>query len=99
MSRKRPCCVPSCNDTTAPRHRFPLLERDMFEAWLKAVDNEKLKDLTHEQIHRSYYVCHRHFAEEDVVMGTKRGLTRGAIPSLFLEGITNKFDNFRVLIK
>lgn len=91
MSRKRPCCVPSCNDIMAPRHRFPLSERNMFEAWLKAVNNDKLKDLTPKQIYTSYYVCHRHFAEEDLVMGTKRGLVRGAIPRLYLEG-----NNFHV---
>lgn len=81
------CCVPNCHDKYSKRHRFPKPDKEpeIFQVWLKKVNNPFFKSKTHEQIRKSYLVCDRHFRNE-VKLGSLRGLWKTAIPTLFLPG-------------
>lgn len=94
MSPKRvnKCCVSGCEDITSTRHRFPtvnLENDDVFNVWLERMNNPKLKTLNKEKIYKNYYVCDRHFSEEDRIPNSNK-LKKRVIPSLFLS--TGKKD-------
>lgn len=76
---KNKCCVPYCTDRSSKRHRFPL-EPDLCQQWLRKINLPHLQQLPPNQLHKMY-VCDVHFAPEDKVAGTKRGLRIDAIPT------------------
>ncbi|KAJ8935617.1 hypothetical protein NQ318_006460 [Aromia moschata] len=82
--RRRRCAVPGCEDRVSVRHRFPINDEKTFNSWVLIVDHPHFSHLTPREIYNSYLVCHRHFSEDSIVVGTKRGLKVGAIPTLFL---------------
>ena len=68
------CCVPDCKDIKSKRHRFPKGLPKLFDLWLKNIGNDRLNDLSKENIYKSYKICERHFEERFIVSGTRKGL-------------------------
>jgi hypothetical protein len=92
--KTKQCCVPYCKDNISKRHRFPKGDENIFNKWVNNVRHPKFEGLNKDQIYRSYYVCDRHFEEEFKVPGTKRGLRKDAMPSLFLISGMNSQLNY-----
>jgi general transcription factor IIIA len=81
--KTKKCCVPGCTDNISTRHRFPK-DPELFQEWKNNVNNPALKDLSVTKVYNLYYICNRHFSKNCLVVGTKRGLTRTAVPTLHL---------------
>jgi hypothetical protein len=82
---KNKCCVPGCSDRTSKRHRFPK-DEELFKKWVESIQQPCLRNLNQEQIYKSYFVCDRHFMQEYLVPGTKRGLRKDAVPTMYMSG-------------
>ncbi|XP_072392967.1 uncharacterized protein [Diabrotica undecimpunctata] len=84
--KNKACCVPRCTDRTSSRFRFPnpKIEMGMFLEWLKVIKRNSLNNSTPDAVYNNFRVCSRHFKDEDKVKVGHRGVTRTAIPSLFL---------------
>uniref|UniRef100_A0A1Y1JZB1 THAP-type domain-containing protein n=1 Tax=Photinus pyralis TaxID=7054 RepID=A0A1Y1JZB1_PHOPY len=80
---KLKCCVPGCTDKTSKRHRFPK-DVQMLRKWVEVIQNSALMSQEPYTIYKSSYVCDRHFSQEYLVPGTRRGLSRIAVPTLYL---------------
>ncbi|KAJ8915356.1 hypothetical protein NQ315_008243 [Exocentrus adspersus] len=82
--RVNKCSVPGCPNRTNKRHIFPVRDSSLMKLWLARVANPILNSLSTENIYRNYYVCDKHFSENDKVPDTRRGLKADALPSLYL---------------
>ncbi|XP_030758212.1 THAP domain-containing protein 1-like [Sitophilus oryzae] len=83
MSAKK-CSVPGCINGKPKRHRFPKSDPAIFRQWLVKIDSAKLFSMDNETIYRLCRVCDKHFTRDCIVEGTKRGLKRTAVPTLYL---------------
>ncbi|GJQ84058.1 hypothetical protein Trydic_g10518 [Trypoxylus dichotomus] len=81
---KKHCCVPECRDKISRRHRFPKFDGSLFNIWVQQIQHPRFQNRSTEQIYKSYVVCERHFEKDSIVHGTKRGLTRDAVPTLYM---------------
>lgn len=86
--RARKCAVFNCDDLVSPSYRFPINDESTFNVWVKVINHPRFSTLTPREIYKSYYVCHKHFAEDVLVSGTKRGLKLGAVPTLHLRNLS-----------
>ncbi|KAK5650546.1 hypothetical protein RI129_001575 [Pyrocoelia pectoralis] len=101
---KNKCCVPRCFDRISKRHRFPKNDNLLMQKWVENINQPRLSSLQPEVIYNTCFVCDRHFAPEFLVSGTRRGLRRDAVPTLYLSGkmflrhfnITAKCINMRI---
>lgn len=82
--RYKKCVVPGCTDLFSKKHTFPIKDVSLFNKWVQQVQNPILNNKSDEQIYKSHRVCDLHFAENDKVPGTKRGLRKTAFPTLLL---------------
>ncbi|XP_023311289.1 uncharacterized protein LOC108911603 [Anoplophora glabripennis] len=82
--KPKKCCVPNCLNRSSKRHRFPKSDIDLFKTWLQIIKPVDCDELTIEQIYNRCYVCEDHFSSECFVPGTRRGLTRNAVPTLLI---------------
>lgn len=89
MTTRRTCSVIACKDDISVRHRLPLNNTDVFDLWVEKLNHPRFKDLTPEQIYKSYYVCDRHFTEDVRVHGAKTDIQYGCVPTLYLSGKLN----------
>ncbi|KAF2902115.1 hypothetical protein ILUMI_04078 [Ignelater luminosus] len=93
--KTKKCSVRGCVDNVSRRHRFPnprKISETIIEAWRENTNNPSLANLSHDQLHKSFYVCDRHFTSSDIVCGL-RGLKVDAVPTEFLHKVkayTNK---------
>ncbi|KAJ8926618.1 hypothetical protein NQ314_020982 [Rhamnusium bicolor] len=85
---KNKCCVLGCNDRTSKRHRFPK-DVALLKRWVDNIKQPRLRELLPEEIY-SYYVCDRHFVQEYLVPGTRRGLRRDAVPTVYLSVLSEE---------
>ncbi|KAF2903631.1 hypothetical protein ILUMI_02563 [Ignelater luminosus] len=84
--KTKKCSVRGCVDNVSRRHRFPnprKISETIIEAWRENTNNPSLANLSHDQLHKSFYVCDRHFASSDIVCGL-RSLKVDAVPTEFL---------------
>lgn len=88
-----PCAVVGCEDKTSPRHRFPDPDRDRnrYNTWVSLTCNMKLMNMDPKRVYANYRICHRHFAERNIV-GNKL-LKRTTVPSKELPNYTGMFLN------
>ncbi|KAJ8976852.1 hypothetical protein NQ317_012976 [Molorchus minor] len=82
--RRKTCAVPGCDDQVSSRHRFPINDDNTFKIWKAQVNHPRFEHLTAREIYNNYFVCHRHFGPDTFVIGTKRGLKVGSVPTLYL---------------
>ncbi|KAF2880463.1 hypothetical protein ILUMI_25711 [Ignelater luminosus] len=72
--KTKKCSVRGCVDNVSRRHRFPnprKISETIIEAWRENTNNPSLANLSHDQLHKSFYVCDRHFASSDIVCGLR----------------------------
>lgn len=88
MGGYRKCAVVGCENTDAPRHRFPnpAKNMDLFKKWIQACNNQNLVNLQPDLVYRSHRICHVHFTAED--KSTNMFLKKHAVPSLYLPSPT-----------
>ncbi|CAH0556887.1 unnamed protein product [Brassicogethes aeneus] len=82
----RKCVVPYCKNVQDKRHYFPNKESqlDIFNMWVKNINNPKLNQMSREDIlKKRYVVCHIHF-EKGVCDDYRRSLPVDAVPTLNL---------------
>ncbi|XP_063237793.1 uncharacterized protein LOC134539574 [Bacillus rossius redtenbacheri] len=87
MTRKKPCCVPGCRDTTSIRHRLPKNDDVSYKIWLERINNPRLLSLDKERVYKTYVVCERHFIDDCKNLGSKH-LKIYSLPSLHLPNFT-----------
>lgn len=82
-SRITQCCIPSCqiSRTTEKVYMFPN-SKEMQQKWKNAFHLAKI----HKKING---ICRRHFIERFIT--ADNGLTRNAVPTLYLESATEKY--------
>ncbi|KAK5638960.1 hypothetical protein RI129_013255 [Pyrocoelia pectoralis] len=82
---KNKCCVPGCTDKLSKRHRFPK-NLKYFNEWVRNIKLQELQEKDVLSVYLKYYVCNKHFENNYLVPGTRRGLRKDAIPTLYLSG-------------
>lgn len=82
------CCVPNCDDKYSPRFKFPIpkdqYNMNLFKIWLKNINNPMLSNRSYDEIHKIFRVCARHFPQDKLLHGSRRGISENAVPVLFL---------------
>ncbi|XP_045471803.1 uncharacterized protein LOC123678701 [Harmonia axyridis] len=89
MKRKVKCCVEGCEDVVSMRHRFPKSNPTFFKIWIDNIKPKNWETLSVQQIYNRYYVCHAHFEKCYHLVGSLRGLTVHAVPTLGVPGVNN----------
>ncbi|KAJ8972957.1 hypothetical protein NQ317_000791 [Molorchus minor] len=66
---------------------FKIIKTDSGEMWLNNIKPPNYENLTTLEIYNKYYVCEKHFSNDCIVAGTRRGLKRTAVPTLHIPGL------------
>ncbi|KAJ8972523.1 hypothetical protein NQ317_003069, partial [Molorchus minor] len=71
----------------APKKQAIKKEPEIFRMWLNNIKPPNYENLTTLEIYNKYYVCEKHFSNDCIVAGTRRGLKRTAVPTLHIPGL------------
>ncbi|XP_045462466.1 uncharacterized protein LOC123672401 [Harmonia axyridis] len=71
------------------RHRFPKNNPTFFKIWIDNIKPKYWETLSVQQIYNKYSVCHAHFEKCYHLVGSLRGLTVHAVPTLGVPGVNN----------
>lgn len=88
------CAVLGCDDKISTRHRFPKPKTNMelYNTWLAIIGNPVLFTLEPQVVYNNRRVCHRHFEEKYVNVGSTR-IHKTAKPALYINGESqNEFE-------
>jgi len=69
------------------KHYFPKTDLE-FRIWVKRTGNDKIINLSKEEVIKKYAICTLHFQDSCRSIGTVR-LNKGSLPTMFLPSIYN----------
>ncbi|CAI6355198.1 unnamed protein product [Macrosiphum euphorbiae] len=82
------CIVLNCpSGRNVRKHYFPKNDLE-FRIWVKRAGNDKIINLSKEEITKKYAICTLHFQDSCRSIGTVR-LNKGSLPTMFLPSIYN----------
>lgn len=57
---------------------------ELHQLWLNNISAPHIQAMPYDKLYNNYFVCNKHFAEQNMVPGTRRGLRKDAVPTLHL---------------